>query len=143
MRKVLYIFICIVFAAQAEITIAQIEEMVKKIQLKRPGVDLNTLKHTQDPFVKMLQENNATNTAPTPKVEEKRFALHAILNARAFINDKWYKLGDTIQGFTIKGIGTESVILQSGNLTKTLLLHQRQKSLIKFEAEGEHEKEWE
>ena len=64
------------------------------------------------------------------KVQNKSLALGAIFNNRAFINNRFYKIGDKIQGYKIKKIYKHSVVLQSHNSIK--VLHMQQKHLIKI-----------
>ena len=42
----------------ADISLEQIEEMVKQIHMKRPGVKLETLENTKEPFVQKAEEKN-------------------------------------------------------------------------------------
>jgi len=137
MKKLLYIPFVLFAVVHADISLDQIETMVQKIRMKRPGVDLKTLEKTKDPFVHIAKEDNKTVIVAPNHVEEKKFSLHGIMNGRAFINEEWLKEGDKIQGFVVKYIGKRGVVLQSGNQIKTLFLHKGKENIITIQEREE------
>lgn len=58
-------------------------------------------------------------------LQQNFLALSAIFNDRAFINNKFYTVGEKIQGYRIKKIYKHSVILQHGRHIKVLRLQQK------------------
>jgi len=130
MKKIILILFVLFTKIYAEITIDQIEEMVNKIHMKRPGVDLGTLESTKEPFVQKTEENNVTAFVLPEKQVEKKFSLHGIMNGKAYINNQWLKEGDSILGFVLKYIGKHGVVLQSGNQIKKLFLHKSKDNFI-------------
>jgi len=60
-------------------------------------------------------------------IQNKSFALSAIFNNRAFINNRFYTVGESVQGYKIKKIYKQSIVLQHGN---TLIMLPLQKKHI-------------
>jgi hypothetical protein len=73
---------------------------------------------------------NDSNSSATPIIED--FTLKAILNRRAFINDRWYKIGDEIGGYKLAKINGESVLLESGDKSKELFFHKKRDDKIQI-----------
>ena len=132
MKKILLLLLpCTVFL-NADLSVEQIQKMVVSIHEKREGVKLETLDTTVSPFVRLEAESNGT-TFTAPIKEEEKLALHAIVNGKAFINDAWSNVGDTIMGYTLKYVGKRGVVLRDGNHIKKLFLHEKRDSFIKLE----------
>lgn len=121
----------------SDLSVAQIENMIQKIHLKREGVDLNTLEQTKEPFVRVVKEENTTVVEiPEPVMEDVKLSLHAIMSKKAYINSEWKEEGDVILGYTVKYIGKRGVVLQNGNTIKKLFLGKPKENIITLE-EGE------
>ena len=117
----------------ADLSVSQIENMVKSIHEKRVGFDLETLESTKNPFVKLEEENNVT-TYVIPKVQEEiKVSLHAIMGGKAYINDAWADVNDSIMGYTLMYVGKRGVVLRNGNHIKKLFLHNDKNDFIKIE----------
>jgi len=85
-----------------------------------------------DPFYKS-QVILHKHTHIQKKVQNRSLALGAIFNNRAFINNRFYEVGDKIEGYKIKKIYKYSVVLQSHSSIKVLhIQHMQQKHLIKI-----------
>jgi len=80
-----------------------------------------------DPFYK---SKIILHTHTQKSLQRKSFALSAIFNNQAFINGKFYAIGDKIQGYKIKNIYKNSVVLQHGN--SITVLHLQKKHLLKI-----------
>jgi len=136
MKKSILLIISAVIASNANLSVKQIENMVLKIHQKRLGADIKKLDKTFEPFaVKVVLDENKTQVpslSPVYKVEAK-IQLHAIVGKKAFLNDKWLEVNDTISGYTLKYIGKRGVVLQSGNNIKKLIFHDKKNSIIKLE----------
>ena len=130
MKKIFLFLLPLTVLVNADLSVEQIQKMVMQIHEKREGVKLVTLETTKDPFIQLSEENNVTSLI-TP--EEAKLVLHAIVNGKAYINDSWSSLGDTIMGYTVKYIGQRGVVLRNGNHVKKLFLHEKRDSFIKLE----------
>ena len=131
MKKIL-LLLSLTVLVNADLSVEQIQKMVMQIHEKREGVKLVTLETTKDPFIRISEEDNVTALI-IPEKEEAKLVLHAIVNGKAYINDSWSSLGDTIMGYTVKYIGQRGVVLRNGNHVKKLFLHEKRDSFIKLE----------
>ena len=132
MKKIFLLLLPVTVLLNADLSVEQIQEMVVSIHEKREGVKLATLEGTESPFVQLQDENNVT-TFGTPGKEEAKLVLHAIVNGKAYINDSWNSLDDSIMGYTLKYIGERGVVLRSENHIKKLFLHDTRDNFIKLE----------
>jgi hypothetical protein len=136
MKKITLLILSAATLTSANLSVKQIENMVIKIHQKRPGADNILLDNTHEPFAeKTPVENNITETS-TNSVQtntKAKLKLHAIMAQKAFINDQWLDVNDTIEGYQLKYIGKRGVVLQSGNDIKTLMFNNKKDSLIKIE----------
>ncbi len=132
MKKILLLLLPFTVLLNADLSVEQIQEMVISIHEKREGVKLTTLENTENPFVRLQEENNVS-TFGVPEKEEAKLVLHAIVNGKAYINDSWSSLDDTIMGYNVKYIGQRGVVLRNGNHVKKLFLHEKRDSFIKLE----------
>jgi len=136
MKKTTLLMLSAATLLSANLSVKQIENMVMKIHQKRPGADISILDKTYEPFaIKVVKENNQTKEVVqvVQKRSEAKLVLHAIMGDKAFINNKWLKVNDTIEGYELKYIGKRGVVLQSGNSIKKLLFNDKKNSLIKIE----------
>ncbi len=132
MKKLFLLLLPLTVCLNAELSVKQIQDMILKIHEKREGVDLATLESTKDPFVRLKEEDNVTKVAQLDKSEEK-LVLHAIVNGKAYINDSWKSLDDSIMGYTLKYIGERGVVLRNENHIKKLFLSDQRDNFIKLE----------
>lgn len=132
MKKILLSLLPLTVFLNADLSVEQIQNMVLSIHEKREGVKLETLETTVSPFIRLAGDSNGT-TFGTPVKEEEKLVLHAIVNGKAFINESWSNIGDTIMGYTLKFIGSKGVVLRNGNHIKKLFLHEQRDNFIKLE----------
>jgi len=135
MKHILILLFSFTTFSCADLSVKQIQEMVNKIHEKREGVKLETLENTKEPFVRP-EENNSTSTIaiPTKKiVEEAKLILHAIVNGKAYINDRWMSEGESIRGYNLKYIGKRGVVLRNDNHIKKLFLRKKRNNFITIE----------
>jgi hypothetical protein len=66
--------------------------------------------------------NKGKNVLDSLKVASGEPTLKAIFNQKAFIDDRWYSVGDKFGKYKIKKIYTNSVALEDNDLIKTLHL---------------------
>jgi len=133
MKKILIIISMLCDSLYADLSVKQIENMISKIHLKREGVKLETLEATKEPFVRLKEENNVSKIVIPEKREEAELTLHAIVNGKAYINDTWKAIDDTIMGYTLKYVGKRGVVLRKDNTIKKLFLHQERDDFITLE----------
>jgi len=133
MKNTLLVILLFATSLYADLSVNQIEQMVLKIHEKRPGANLEVLETTKEPFVRLATENNVTTFVVPTKVEEVKISLHAIMSDKAYINDGWLAIDETIMGYTLKHIGKRGVVLRNGNHIKKLFLHKERDDFIKIE----------
>ena len=133
MKKIILLLISVTVYLSADLSVEQIEKMVYGIHEKREGVKLETLNDTKEPFI--IGENNETfiEAVKTEKKKDAKLVLHSIVNGKAYINDSWTSLDDSILGYTLKFIGKRGVVLRNGNHIKKLYLRKKRDNFIKLE----------
>jgi len=130
MKKIFLLFIAISVVVFADLSMKQIEEMVLKIHKKRDGVKLATLENTKAPVMEIKIEDNVTEPIVEEEVTEKKMKLHTILNNKAYINDRWYNLNDTVMGYTLKYMGKRGVVLKNDKTIRKLFLREKNNSFL-------------
>ena len=134
MKNIVLIVSLLTASLYANLSVDQIEKMVHKIHEKRVGFDLDILESTKNPFVVLEEENNVTTfVIPKKATEDVKIALHAIMGGKAYINEGWKDINDTVLGYTLKYIGKRGVVLRNGNHIKKLFLHEDRDNFIKIE----------
>lgn len=117
----------------ADLSVEQIQTMVEKIHQKRKGVKLATLNKTKEPFLRVVETNTTVGSVTKPKA---KILLHAIMNGRAYINNSWKKVGDTVLGYKVVQIGNGTVTLKNGNQMKKLFLQKKKNNFITIVKKG-------
>ena len=107
------------------LSVSEIENMVQKIHEKRVGFNLETLEMTKDPFIVTMEEEEEVEEPSgyiAPKKSMKmNISLHAIMGEKAYINNGWKDINDTVLGYTLKYIGKRGVVLRNGNQIKKVI----------------------
>ena len=132
--KKLIIILTLSYPIFAELTVSQIEEMVKRIQSKRVSeYEIDFLK-IPSPLegIKKVIDNNKTKTVLVETVENVNFVLNAIVNDNVYINGKWYKKGDTIHGFVIREVYDDHIVLKGKRKTIKVYLVKKKSLDIKI-----------
>ncbi|SFV67928.1 hypothetical protein MNB_SV-14-1202 [hydrothermal vent metagenome] len=115
---------------------AEITEMISKIKEERVGISIEKLESTVSPFiiVQPKKEENLTKEKKVVAIKEvyvePSYSLDAILNHKAFINNKWYKKGSKLDQYKIIYIGKKTVTLKSSEKKRVLSL--KKKKYIKL-----------
>jgi hypothetical protein len=99
---------------------ASIDDLIQIIKTPRTGASDAQIKATPNPF-EYINDNGSTNITKI----EPRFELQAIFDAQALINNRWVKLGATIDGYKLLSLDAKSATLQSGKNSKTIYLNSR------------------
>lgn len=133
MKKIVVLLVLLSAFMYADLSVDQIRQMVIKIHEKRVGIDLETLETTKEPFVRLQEENNVTTFVIPEKPTVSKLTLHAILNGKAYINEEWKSIDESIGGFTVKYIGKKGIVLRNGNQIKKLFLHEEKENFIIIE----------
>ncbi len=117
----------------------EINKMVTKIKEERVGIDLATLDKTPNPFLivkEKLKEKPKEKKIEKakPKIVKKvvNHNLVAILNHAAFIDGKWYKIGDTVGSFKLIYMTKDRVTLKNDTDRKELVIPKREKKFNMF-----------
>jgi len=93
-----------------DLSIGQMETMVEKIKAKRVGATIEKRTEFVSPFV-TVRKNQGKAVLEDPKSTVVVFVLGGIINKKAFINQKWVKMGDMIEGYTLTEIKGNSATL--------------------------------
>lgn len=133
MKKILFIITFLTVSIYADLSVKEIEKMISMIHEKREGIKLETLETTKEPFIRVVEENNVTTFIIPEESETVKLSLHAIMNRKAYINDAWKNVGDTIMGYTLKYVGQRGVVLRNANTVKKLFLHKKRDDFITLE----------
>ena len=105
----------------AELSIQNIEKMVKDIRSKRQSkLDSNASSITS-PFIAVQKDENRSVAVTIPeKAVRTNFVLSGIVNDTAFIDGQWKKVGDVIGDFHVETVQDDHVVLKRKNRTITL-----------------------
>jgi len=100
------------FPLYADLSIGQMEIMVKKIRAKRIGKIDSNITVSTSPFVQIQKEDNITIMIEEKVIKkEVGFTLGGIMNDKAYINQKWVEKGESIEGYTLMAVDSRSVSL--------------------------------
>ena len=133
MKNTILIVSLLTASLHADLSVEQIENMVLKIHEKRVGFDLETLESTKNPFVVLKEDENVATFVIPEKNEDVKISLHALMSGKAYINDGWKDINETVMGYTLKYVGKRGVVLRNGNHIKKLFLHEEKDNFIKIE----------
>jgi hypothetical protein len=110
-----------------------VDEQVEAIKPSRTGMKKSSLNSIRDPFIfiKKSKKGKATtsnNKTPLKQVVKKKITLKLtmVMNKSAQISGKWYRLGESVNGYKIEEITPKAVLLKKKN--KELLLTTNSKS---------------
>ena len=136
MKKILILSILSFMLDAATLSHTEIKTMVEKIKQKRGGIDVSVLENTPNPFaieekVEEVIEKEVIKKEK-PKVVKKEVVHHlmAILNHAAFIDGKWYKVGDKVGRFILISINHETVDLKFKKEQKKLSIKKEKRKFI-------------
>ena len=131
MKKIILVLILFLTTHLVSDELAWVNEQVEAIKPPRTGMNKHTLSGMKDPFiflVKKTASNSNTKISSTKisstnkkvKKVSKVLSLNLVMNKKAMISGKWYRYGDLINGYRVKTITTNSVLLVKNK--KKLLL---------------------
>ena len=118
-----------------------VDEQIEAIKPPRSGMQSKELAKIKDPFI-FLSSAKSKSTKKYKKSKYKksskkkkrallnsRFRLAMTMNKTARINDKWYKLGDSISGYKIAKIDSSFVLLTKDKKNFLLSTHSKNTNL--------------
>jgi len=118
----------------------EIVSMVNAIKKERSGVNIRILQSTPNPFAiykkPEVKPKVIEAVVPEPPKEEEvviepfEHKLLAILNHAAFIDGKWYKIGDKLEAYTLVSMGEDQVVFKRGEEKRTLAIPKVKKKFI-------------
>ncbi|WP_456323072.1 hypothetical protein [Hydrogenimonas sp.] len=117
----------------AQITISDIDKLVTDIKQERIGLSSKEIAAAKDPFIYLNGKYSKvlTNIRSGSK-KRHHFILSAIVNDHVKINRRWYRLNSKVNGFTIRKVGRNYVLLTRGNEKIRLFLKRRKSKNIKL-----------
>lgn len=141
MKKITKIFMLLTFGSyclfakgneQMTEMIKHYEELFNSLDKSRKGLTNEQLNTSVDPFISIknnpiIQNNEKTPISIEPQPE---YALYAILNNTAKINNGWYKVGDQVKDYKLSTISKNSVKLTRNNETLILNLTQGNENVV-------------
>jgi len=113
MKNIVWIYLSINMLSEATFTNNQIREMTQYILKKRKSKDI--FENIKEPFVMNINIPKKSNIIIKPSMHT--LYLQAILNNKAFINNKWLEINDQIQGYSVLFISKKEVVLQQKSTT--------------------------
>jgi len=122
------------------LNLSWVDQQVEAIKPPRDGESVSSISKIKDPFIftKKTTISTSNTTINTSKTEESTknindkvsqkdivlssgsFILGAIINESALINNKWYKVGETVNGYKILKINQKTVSLKNASGSKVL-----------------------
>lgn len=112
----------------------EITNMISKIKEEREGISIAQLEQTLNPFILNKKKKVEVIKDEPVLIEaipvEPEYLLQAVLNHAAFINSKWYKVGDTLGLYRVGYIGSSQVTLKSAHGNKTLFIKKKKKKMF-------------
>lgn len=122
----------------SEDTLIWVDKQIEAIKPPRATVAMSELSKVADPFVflnvKKIEAENAQKINNKKVYKKKKryvkLTLSMIMNKKARINSKWYKLGDTLYGYKITKIDENRVTLTQKGKKRILTTYTKKKNLI-------------
>ena len=106
-------------------------KVVDEITKERPGLSSRDIEAASTPFSGEVSAHGAT---PSPAMDSNLttgpvYELYATFNAKAKINDAWYKVGDKIDDYVLVAVTRGGATLKSNSNTLNLSLSKGQKNV--------------
>jgi hypothetical protein len=137
MKKTVILFILTLSSILNAATLSHVEikTMVEKIKHQRDGIEISVLETTPNPFAiveKVEEVKEEIKKEEKVQIIKKEVVHHlsAILNHAAFIDGKWYKVGDKVGAFILVSINYDTVDLKSKKEQKKLSIKKEKRKFI-------------
>lgn len=126
-----------------------VDEQVQAIKPPRSGLKSKAILRIQSPFIFLVknrgkEEKKAKTKLATASIKKsdtvisqkrqtvaKKLSLGAIMNNSVMLSGKWYNVGDIINGYTIRKL-TYNTVLLTKNKKRLLLSTKSRSTTIKF-----------
>ena len=149
LMKSIYIFYIFILFPLSLISdeLSWVDQQIDAIKPKRVGIDYTKINHIKDPFIVLKKQNKHirqiqyTSNKPYFKHRStvitkaqpqcKNMNLELIINNKAMINHKWYKISQKVCGYKILNIANGTVYLAKGK-KQTLLTTKEKNNNIHF-----------
>lgn len=116
MIKIVLLFFSILFYSYAHDTQAILEK------LTHFKTDKRALHVKYSPFKVDTLPSKIKSSPVSSALSTSEWTLKAIFNQKAFINDSWYKVGQSVGKYRVKSIYDTGIVLENGKIIKTLKL---------------------
>ena len=108
--------------------------MFQRIGEPRIGAEMTKIESVRPPFIRLEPKKKAKAVVKKDgaKVAVKAktgLILQAIMNNRAKISGKWYKVGDKVDEYTLATVYSGGVFLQNNDLQKRLTLRKKNENI--------------
>jgi hypothetical protein len=101
--------------------VVEYKNMFSKIGEKRVGVDPKKIDSVKSPFEKAVKKRSKIVDGKV--VEQKpQFVLQAVVNKRAKISGKWYRVNDKVGDLSVVSIKNSTVWLKNSEYKKRLIM---------------------
>ncbi len=98
------------------------DKLFLQISQKRTGIANEEIDRVQNPFIMSYTKEVIKGESKTVPIKKVNYSLSVILNKKAKINGKWYKLDSVIGDFKLSKIKSSSVVLKNKNFKKEILI---------------------
>ena len=130
-KSIILIGVCSIMTIQADF----IDTIVSKIKAPRESnISKEKLKKLESPIIEIKKEiiQDGNKTVALNKDNLDTFVLKAIMNKKAFINNKWVTIGEKIGNYTLVDIMDDSVYLTNGKKSKMIFFKKTNKKTIQI-----------
>ncbi len=143
----------LLFANGESVNLSWVDKEIEAIKPPRKGISQKKIALIKDPFI-FLEKNRTKKDKKSKKgqnqlppvvsgvdmpvktgMPKRSFKLAAIINDAAFINNKWYKIGQEVGGYKIVKVTMTKVTLRGPDETLTLTTDSRKKLKVGRENE--------
>jgi len=115
----------------------EIDALIEKVKVKRVGLSAEEIARLKNPFIDEERLKKVVKAHKNKRVRKRArlsYRLISILNDRAKINGRWYRVGSRVGGYRlayvdpIKGF----VVLRNKRRSLTLFVHKRSRKIRLF-----------
>jgi len=121
---------------KGEVDLSWVDQHITAIALKRVGISNKSIDSVSSPMkitvvkTKKVKKAIDKNGKPVIKaVKTNPLKLKAIMNSKALVGNKWYKVNDKVLGYKVIEITQNQVLLKSKKKKKILFLNSTNKSI--------------
>ena len=153
MKKLNIIILIFIFLVNSILAneLKWVDEQIAAIKPPRKGISNKIINNLEDPFLFLIKNRKTISKKRNirynkygtkqiyikpsyntkQKVNNPKFKLEAIINKTALINNRWYKIGEKIDRYTLKEMTKTKVVLLKG-LRVIILTTNSENRTLKF-----------